>query len=391
MKGKIAFYFLIFSISILLGSAYARSASLPRLLFFESKTCHLCQKVKHEIMPAIEKEFFDRLIIEYRDIADPNNYKLMLSLKEKYGCHQEGVPTLFIEGKILAGYDQIKGGLKEAIFDVLKKGETEKPDMLVGIDLVKRFLSFSVLAIAIAGAIDGINPCAFTVIVFFISFLAFQGYKKKELIAIGLAFIFAVFLAYVSVGLGIFHFLYSLSKFYLVTKIIYYFIAALCFVLGIFALYDLWKFSRTRKTEGLTLQLPQSIKNRIHAIIGSRYRKPKDKALKDNSRGHILGLIGSAFITGFLVSLLEAVCTGQLYLPTITFILKETNLRLRAFAYLLLYNFMFIIPLLAVLLLALFGTTHEGFSRFLRKHMAVVKLSMAILFFGLGFLILMRA
>lgn len=392
MKKRIVFYALtIFLTSLLVNSGYSKSVIFPRLLFFYSESCHSCQKVKHEIMPDIEKVFFDRIIIEHRDITDVNNYKLMLSLKEKYACYEEGVPTIFMEGKILVGYERIKEGLRKAIEEALKKDKLEQPEGLVGIDLVKRFLSFSAFAIIAAGLIDGINPCAFTVIVFFISFLAFQGYKKKELLTIGLSFIGAVFLTYVLIGLGIFRFLYALSKFYLLTKIIYYAIAILCFILGIFALYDIWVFKKTKEAEGLTLQLPQAIKNRIHAIVGRHYRRPRDEEPTSVSQKQILRLVGSAFVVGFLISLLEAVCTGQLYLPTITFILKDVNLRLRAFGYLLLYNVMFIVPLLVILLFALLGTTSQGFSQFVKKHMVTVKLSMALLFFGLGILILMRA
>jgi cytochrome c biogenesis protein CcdA len=261
-------------------------------------------------------------------------------------------------------------------------------DKLPGMDLVKHFLSFGIFAIVIAGLIDGINPCAFTVIVFFISFLAFQGYKKRELLLIGLSFIFAVFLTYVLIGLGIFRFLYALRNFYFITKTIYYLIGAFCFLLGIFAIYDFWLLKKTGVTEGMFLQLPRVIKNRIHAIIGTHYRKASEERKTTVSSGGLVGLIVSAFITGFLVSLLEAVCTGQLYLPTIAFVLKEATLRVRAFGYLLLYNLMFTTPLLVVLALALLGTTSEGFSRFTKKHMAAIKISMAILFFGLGTLIL---
>ncbi len=395
MKKKIFFCFLILaSIFLNVSFLFAKERSFgsspkPRLLFFYSLTCHTCHKVRTELMPAIEKEFSGRINIEYLDTADENNYKLMLSLKEKYNCQGKGVPTIFLEGKILVGFDQIKAELRNVIVKTLGKGIREILDKLPGIDLVKHFLSLGVLAIIVAGLIDGINPCAFTVIVFFISFLAFQGYKKKELIAIGLSFILAVFLTYVLIGLGIFRSLYGLSKFYLVTKIFYYLIAAFSFVLGFFALYDLWLFIKNKKTEGMVLQLPQTIKNRIHAIIGLYYRKDKQPEAKPKK--HFLKLICSAFITGFLVSLLEAVCTGQLYLPTITFMLKEASLRIRALGYLLLYNLMFIIPLLVILLFALFGVTSEGFSKFIKQNMIAVKLLMALLFFGLGILILIGA
>ncbi|MBM3246354.1 MAG: hypothetical protein FJZ13_03375 [Candidatus Omnitrophica bacterium] len=397
LKKKITFYFLI--LVIFLANTpflFAKGGSqakeyLPRLLFFYSQDCHACHKTRAEVMPAIERESFDKIIIEYLDIADVNNYKLMLSLKEKYKSYEEGVPTVFIEGKILVGYDQVKDGLKAAIQDALGRGVRENLDKLPGINLVRRFLSFGALAIIIAGLIDGINPCAFTVIVFFISFLVFQGYKKKELIIIGLSFILAVFLAYVAIGLGIFRFLYALRHFYAVTKIVYYLIAIFSFALGAFALYDLWIFRKTGDTEGLILQLPRVIKNRIHSIVGLYYRKGQEEKLGGAGQRRLFVLIASAFITGFLVSLLEAVCTGQLYLPTITFVLRDASLRLRALAYLLLYNLMFIIPLFLVFFFALAGVTSETFSRFLKKHMLAVKLLMAIVFFGLGIFILIGA
>lgn len=364
--------------------------NLPQLLFFYSESCHSCHKAKQEVMPAIEKEFSDKIIIEYLDIADINNYKLMLSLKEKYNCKETGVPTVFIEGSILVGYDKIKEGLRNAIIEALDKREFTEISGLPAVDLVKHFFSFRVLAIVSAGLIDGINPCAFTVIVFFISFLAVQGYRRRELMAIGLAFILAVFLTYILIGLGIFRFLYAIRGFYWVTKTVYYLIATLCFILGVLALYDLWLFKKTKSAEGMTLQLPKIIKNRIHAVIGLHYRKTGQK-IQTETQANLMRLIISAFVVGFLVSLLEAVCTGQLYLPTITFVLKEPSLRLRSLWYLLLYNFMFIVPLIIVLLFALLGATSEDFARFVKRHMVIIKLLMALLFFILGIVIIIGA
>ncbi|MCM8781940.1 MAG: hypothetical protein NC828_02680, partial [Candidatus Omnitrophica bacterium] len=242
-----------------------------------------------------------------------------------------------------------------------------------------------------AGLIDGINPCAFTVIVFFISFLYLQGYRRRELELIGLSFILAVFLTYLFIGLGIFRFLYVLRHFYLFSKILYYLIATMCFILAGFSFYDLWLFKKTKKFEGLTLQSPQIIKNRIHSVISFHYRKtPHQESSPDYNRP-LFNLIISAFITGFLVSLLEAVCTGQLYLPAITFMLKEPALKAKAFLYLIIYNFMFVVPLFIVFILALWGSTSEDFARFVKKHFIVIRIFMAGLFIILGFFIIVRA
>lgn len=101
-------------------------------------------------------------------------------------------------------------------------------------------------------------------------------------------------------------------------------------------------------------------------------------------RRGIWGLLMSALIAGFLVSIIEAVCTGQVYLPTIIFVLKTAVLKLQALAYILIYNIMFILPLVAIFLFALLGVTSEQFARFLKKHLVAIKIVMAVLFFTLG-------
>ena len=150
------------------------------------------------------------------------------------------------------------------------------------------------------------------------------------------------------------------------------------------AVYDFCKFKKTKDASGLILQLPQAVKNQIHRIIGLHYRIDKNKKEAQAPKRVILRLVSSALITGFLVSILEAICTGQTYLPTITFILKSGQLRLYALGYLLLYNFMFIIPLLIIFIFALLGVTNAQFTAYLKKNMLMIKIAMAILFFGLG-------
>lgn len=385
------FLFFVSGFGILSAEESTQHKGLPRLLFFYSESCHACQKTKKEVMPSIQKEFSGKVNFEYLNIADVNNYKFLLTLLQKNNITGVTVPAVFLEGRFVFGYEKIKKEMRVAILEVLQKRRLSFLGELATVDLTKHFRSFSIIAIISAGLVDGINPCAFTAIVFFISFLAVQGYRRRQLAAIGGVFILAVFLTYVLIGLGIFRFLYALAHFYWLTKVIYYLIAFLCFVLGGVALYDFWLYKKTNATDGMILQLPTLIKNKIHALVGAHYRRGRDKENLDTSRNSSVHFILGAFVVGFLVSLLEAVCTGQLYLPTIAFVLKDASLRLRALWFLLMYNLMFIVPLLIVLLLALLGTTSEGFSRFLKKHMLLIKALMALLFFGLGIFIFLGA
>lgn len=363
----------------------------PKLIIFHSLTCHSCIKVKKDIMPVIEKEYKDKLILEYRDIADIENYKLMVGLQEKHSIKlTNDMPVFYLEGNFINGEKDISSGWEEFINRGLRAFTKTKPDILPSVDLVSRFKSFTPLVVSGAGLVDGINPCAFTVIVFFISFLAMQGYRKRELTIIGLCFIFSVFMTYLLIGIGVFGFFYRMSHFWLLARIINYSIGAFCIVLGVFSVSDFLKFRRTGETGGLALQLPKGVKNQIHKVIGMHYRVNKSTESIVRRRP-LFKLIVSALITGFLVSLLEAVCTGQTYLPTITFILKTTSLKLQALEYLLLYNFMFVVPLLAIFILALFGVTSGQFSGFLKKHLLAIKILMAILFFGFGIYLILKA
>lgn len=385
---------ILFTCLFLLGVLFALSpkaagADLPELAVYHSPSCHRCIEVKRDIIPRIEKKFRNKIKLEYYDTTDIKNYAFLFGLKEKYNKDFEiTLPVFFINGQLVNGKGDVKSNLEIAINVALAEAQRSEPALVV--DLVSRFEGFKPLAIAGSGLVDGINPCAFTVIVFFISYLAFQGYRKLELIIIGLSFIFAVFCTYLLIGLGIFNFLYQLDSFWIIAKVFNISIGLLSLVLGGVAIYDLLKFRKTQDTEGLLLQLPKSIKNRIHSVIGWHYRKTKEPETKKTVLGRLFKLIVSAFVTGFLVSILEAVCTGQLYLPTISFILKTTPLKLKAFSYLITYNIMFVLPLFIIFALALLGVTSAQFAQFIRKHMLSVKALMSIMFIGLGVFLIWR-
>jgi len=245
---------------------------------------------------------------------------------------------------------------------------------------IQRFNQFGPFTIITASLLDSINPCAFTVIVFFVSFLAFSGYNKKAMILVGAAFILAVFFSYILIGLGLFHFLKQLAIFNIFARAMYLITALLALGLGFYNLYDAWIFQKTKDTDRVALKLPQFLKSRIQRVIRDKadIRQDKDRV------GHRWALIFSALSCGFIVSILEFICTGQLYLPTIVYILGVPALRLKALFYLLVYNFIFILPLIAILYLGVLGVTSGEFSNFFRKHLVLVKISTAILFFGLG-------
>ncbi|MDP3142518.1 MAG: DUF1573 domain-containing protein, partial [Candidatus Omnitrophota bacterium] len=117
--------------------------------------------------------------------------------------------------------------------------------------VLDRFASFKIFAVAGAGLIDGVNPCAFTVLVFFISFLTFAGYNRQQIIILGSFFILTVAATYVLIGLGLFEFFRRLEVFYFLSHLVYLLTAILALILGGFSLYDYWIFKKTNNPEAI--------------------------------------------------------------------------------------------------------------------------------------------
>lgn len=370
----------VFIVSVLIflgfiGLSY--TAEKPTILVFTSSTCHVCHRVKAEILPELKVKYKGKVDWLESDIKDPDNLKMLRSLSEQFEREKALVPSIVVGNKIFVGFEEMKAGLDQAIADVLIT--QVKVPFISKQNLVETFEKFSLFAVLASGLADGINPCAFAVIVFFISFLSVYGYKRREIVYVGVAYCLAVFITYLLIGLGVFEFFYSLDNAVIFIKWFYYFVGFFCFFMGAFAIYDYIHFKITKKSEGALLQLPKFLKKKINLAIGSRLRERK--------KNNLWSLAVTSFSVGFIVSLLEAACTGQLYLPTIVFILKSDQLRLRAWFYLVLYNLMFILPLVVVFLLSFIGVSSEKFNNFLKKNTGLIKLIMALVFFALGGLI----
>ncbi len=357
-----------------------------KLLVFYSPSCHTCIKIKQEILPLLESRFKGTVSFVYLDISDISAFKRLVSLQQKNAPELViKVPLFFLNGRFLNGEGITADSLTRFI-DEARGLDYREPDAQEQAPKPAFFLpELRFFAVAGAGLVDGINPCAFAVILFFLSFLALQGYRRRQIALVGSGFILAVFLTYILIGLGIFNSFYRLSHFFTIARVFNAGIGIVSIVFGILAVYDICLFVSGKGTEGFVLQLPKPVKDRIHFIIGRYYRKEKGGSAP---AGMTWRLCLTSFVTGFLVCLLEAVCTGQLYVPTIAFIIRGTAQSATGFWYLLLYNLLFVMPLVVILFLVLTGMSSSVIGVFFRKHIVTIKAVMAGLFFGLGIYLL---
>ena len=97
-------------------------------------------------------------------------------------------------------------------------------------------------------------------------------------------------------------------------------------------------------------------------------------------------MTGASFVLGVVIAGMELTCTGQVYVPIVTMI-SEPRYRVAAVFYLFSYNIAFIIPLVAVFLLATCGVTSERIGGVFKRHIAMVKFGFVLLFVIMGILI----
>lgn len=188
----------------------------------------------------------------------------------------------------------------------------------------------SVLAlIVVSGLLDGINPCAFAVLLFFIAFLFITSrassleQTKRKLLLVGSIYITGVYLAYLMVGLSIIRIITITPFPHLVAKIG----GLLVILLGAINIKDYFWPGR-----GFSLKMSNSQWTAVRKWI----RK---------------STLLSSFITGLLVSLFEFPCTGGIYVAILGMLAQQRTFT-QGFVYLLIYNVAFVLPLIVLLVFA---------------------------------------
>lgn len=339
--------------------------------YFYQTGCKECSRVEADLN-YLKTQYPQMQVVEFNiyDQAD-----LATWLLEQIGYQGDfQTPALIIGEQVLVG-DEI---LPENIKPILESYESTGVEPIwLDFDpeegrqtIIGRFRDMGWMAVVFAGLIDGINPCAFATLIFFVSYLTLSGRQGKEVLWVGGGFTLGVFVAYLGIGLGLYQVLEMVSETLdTIAKIVYAVTGVFCLVLAGLSFRD-YKKAREGDIHDMLLTLPEPMRKRINATI-RRGRK---------TRNYILGAFGA----GVMISFLELACTGQVYLPTIIFVSSIPELRLQAFLYLVLYNLLFILPLVVIFVLVYFGTTSKDLTQWLHEKAAAVKFAMSLVFIALG-------
>lgn len=343
---------LLFSISDVLAVTNIQSSNT----YYYSLTCSHCRKVDDFF---VTNGIVEKFNITKKEISqNPTNAKEFFDLLQSRGIppEQMGVPYLDFGSLGYMGDKEIIGLFNDLLdenkIDADNSSNSGEPVSQPSANSMKE-LTFG--AVLIAALADSVNPCAFSVIIFLMISLLAVGNKKRAL-KIGLVYVLTVYLVYLLAGLGLLSALQWLS---FISRYIMYASAFLAILAGLINIKDFFWYGK-----GITLAIPESKKPLIERYI--KY-----------------GSIPSAIVLGFLVALFELPCTGGFYLAILSLLAIQTTF-IVGLMYLIVYNLIFVLPLLVIVLLVYFGWEPKKMEQFRNSNRKWLRLIMGLVLILLG-------
>ncbi|MFQ5763716.1 MAG: cytochrome c biogenesis CcdA family protein [Rhodospirillales bacterium] len=214
--------------------------------------------------------------------------------------------------------------------------------------------------VIVTGLLDSVNPCAFAVILLLIAFLFTLRRSRARILQLGSVYIGMIFLVYFAIGLGILrsvrlsddpHFVAQAGSWLLIG-------------LGVINLIEYY-FPRF------------PIKLHMPAFAGARTNQLIRQAT-----------LPATVAAGILVGLCTFPCSGGIYVAVITLLNVKTTMAWGV-GYLALYNVMFVLPLIAIVLAAGNRVTAKAWAQWEREHAIEIRLWYGIVMVGLGAIMLL--
>lgn len=337
----------------------AEQAQDKQILLFYGQGCPHCAKVEDYLIsinafdnyPLVKKEiYFNREnAAEFNAILDNNNVPI----------GQRGVPTVVIGAEIISGDQPIIENFTK-LADAYIKDDTTAPQTENESQSSTNTEGVSMWLIISAALVDAINPCAFAVLLILLTTVLAQKSSRKKVLASGFAFTLAIFVSYLLMGLGVYTALASVGT----TNIITMVVGILAIILGLFNLKDWLWYGKTAPME-----VPMSWRPKMASII-EKVTSP-----------------AGAIVAGLLVSLFLLPCTSGPYIVVLG-LLAESPGDLGLLTYLVIYNLVFVLPMIAITLAVAFGLKVDTVARLRDQHIDKLHLIAGLILVALGIFVL---
>lgn len=327
------------------------------VIYFYGDGCVHCDNIKPLIADLIAR-YPSLKFRSYEIYHNATNQEAFARLTSAYGIKTPSIPTLFIGNHVLIGEIQIQDNAEKLIRDLEQTGSAGPTPPVTPFTGEQNYPSasnnFTLPLVISCALIDSVNPCAFAVLVFLLLSIILLESRRRVLI-VGGAYIAAVFVFYLLSGIGLFAIVQG-SGF---SQVLFVAAAVLSIILGLVNIIDV-----IRKNEGFILAIPASKKEVIERYIST-------------------ASLPAAFVLGILVGIFELPCTGGIYLAILS-MMSRTLMFSQGLPYLLLYNFIFVLPLIVILLAVSFGLSPERVNSWHLKNRRLLRLAIGIAMVAIG-------
>ncbi|KKQ94803.1 MAG: Cytochrome c biogenesis protein, transmembrane region [candidate division CPR2 bacterium GW2011_GWC1_39_9] len=211
--------------------------------------------------------------------------------------------------------------------------------------------------VLLAGLTDGFNPCAIGMLLFLLGYLIIFAEKPEMSLKLGIAYIATTFMAYYLLGLVLLNSLYVItgsSGFQAISRSVNYVIIGVLTIAAIVNIKDVFFYGK-----GLSLQIPKKVRGQLEKVVE-------------------IATLPSTIVLAFLVTFFESPCSLPVYIGTLK-ILHETYSATVTLFYLALYNLMFVMPIIVLLVAVLKGEQMVKIKEWEHRNKKNMKLTMALM------------
>jgi thiol-disulfide isomerase/thioredoxin len=358
----------------------ANAQPVIHLYFFWSKKCPHCLKAQPDIV-AMEQEFPWLKLHSLELVDHPENIRTYIDMAAKFGNDARSVPAFMFCGNLLSGYESkaTTGQLLRSYLQscyrfaqdnnpdnttvfILDDNATTSIDIPLLGSIVTKEYSLSLLTVFIAG-LDAFNPCAFFVLLFLLSMMV-HSRSRGRMALIGGIFVFfsgAIYFLFMAAWLNLFIYLGEL-------RLITLFAGGFAILMALINIKDFFWFKK-----GFSLTISDEEKPKLIDRIRQLLRLDS-----------LVTVVFATIILAIVANSYELLCTAG-FPMVYTRILTLRSLSIESYyLYLLLYNLIYILPLLLIVVLF---TAKLGSRKLSEQEGMVLKLLSGVMMLMLGVLL----
>ena len=351
------------------------------LYFFWSSKCPHCLEALPDINE-LDKEFAWLKLHSYELLSSKDNVRRYVDMAKVFGHDASSVPAIMFCGNLLSGYDKKETTgrlLRSYLLSCYQFARESSPDnslvFNLGAESMSRIslpligevsaeeYSLPVLTVLIAG-MDAFNPCAFFVLLFLLSMMV-HGRSRARMALIGGIFVFfsgAIYFLFMAAWLNLFIYLGELRVITLIAGL-------LAVVIASINIKDYFWFKR-----GVSLSISDGNKPALFDRIRQLLRLDS-----------LVTVVIATVVLAIVANSYELLCTAGFPMVYTRILTLNALPEQSYYFYLLLYNFVYILPLLAIV--GLFSIK-LGSRKLSEKEGMVLKLLSGLMMLMLGLLLL---